>query len=378
MRIINSGKRIGLSVIFLVILLINLPSVACYSKDSLITDDVKENIKRRVEQGESVGIVVGVIDSRGTREYFSYGTKTLKKKEPVDEYSFYEIGSISKVFTCTILADMVLRKEVKLEDPVESYLPQEVKIPTRKNKVITFEHLATHSSSLPGMPTNFDPKDEANPYADYTVENMYEFLSGYTLTRDIGEKFEYSNLAMGLLGHTISLKAGMGYEALIKERICNVLKMKDTVITLSPDHKERLAKGHDPNGEVSNWDIPTLAGAGAIRSTASDLLTFLAANMGIKKTELTEAMEMTHAGRVEAGKSMIVGLGWINQDNGNTKIIWHNGGTGGYRSFCGFIKDQNIGVVVLSNMNIRAQDIGFHILDSSYPLKDIKEKTEQN
>jgi hypothetical protein len=125
---------------------------------------------------------------------------------------------------------------------------------------------------------------------------------------------------------------------------------------------------------VPNWDIPTLAGAGAIRSTARDMLTFLAANMGVERTPLSEAMDMTHAPRVEAGKEMKVGLGWHIRDNGQTKIVWHNGGTGGYRTFCGFIKEQKIGVVVLSNMNLSADDIGFHVLDGSYELEKIKEE----
>jgi CubicO group peptidase (beta-lactamase class C family) len=123
---------------------------------------------------------------------------------------------------------------------------------------------------------------------------------------------------------------------------------------------------------VPNWDIPTLAGAGALRSTASDMLTFLAANMGIKHSKLSDAMDMTHKARVDAGKTMKIGLGWHIRDNGITQIIWHNGGTGGYRSFCGFIKDKKVGVVVLSNMNISPDDIGFHMLDNSYELKKVE------
>jgi CubicO group peptidase (beta-lactamase class C family) len=226
------------------------------------------------------------------------------------------------------------------------------------------------------MPTNFNPADKYDPYADYTVEDMYEFISGYTLTRDIGEKYEYSNLGMGLLGHILGLNAGMGYEELMTERICEVLGMESTVLTFTEELRERLARGHNSAGEVPNWDIPTLAGAGAIRSTARDMLTFLGANMGIERTLLSDAMDMTHEGRVEAGKDMKVGLAWHIRDNGQTRIVWHNGGTGGYRSFCGFIKKEKIGVVVLSNMNIGADDIGFHLLDDSYELQSIKEEVK--
>ncbi len=357
---------------FFVILLLEFVSIACGMKESHITNEVKENIRKRIENRESVGMVVGFINPSGRREYFCLGTLTLNGEKPVDENSIYEIGSISKAFTGIVLADMVLKGELRLDDPAETYLPAEVKIPSREGMKITLGHLATHTSALPRMPSNFHPGDPGNPYEDYSVENMYEFLSKYTLGRDIGVKYLYSNIGMGLLGHMLSLKAGVDYEQLIIERICKVLGMKSTVISLTEKMEERLARGHNPAGEVPNWDIPTLAGAGAIRSTARDMLTFLAANIGIKRSKLSTAMDMTHEARIDAGKELKVGLGWHISDNGKTQIIWHNGGTGGYRTFCGFIKDKKIGVVVLSNMNISADDIGFHLLDSSYGLEKVE------
>src|SRR5207249_8760381 len=130
--------------------------------------------------------------------------------------------------------------------------------------------LSTHSSGLPRMPANFAPKDAANPYADYSVQQLYDFLSGYKLERDIGSEYEYSNLGAGLLGHALSLRAGMSYEALVRARICDLLGMADTRMTLTPELNARLAAGHnDALTPVPNWDIPTLAGAGAFRSTAN-------------------------------------------------------------------------------------------------------------
>jgi CubicO group peptidase (beta-lactamase class C family) len=371
---INTKTRTGcVAFVYLIILLLQFSSVACAPKTTNISDEVKQSIEERIKNGQGVGLVVGFIDPRGNREYLSCGTMAKNGEEPVDENSVYEIGSITKVFTGIALADMVLKGVVKLEDPAEKYLPETVKMPSRNGDKITLEHLATHNSALPRMPFNFRPKNPENPYADYTVKNMYDFLSAYNLQRDIGEKYEYSNLGMGLLGHILSLKAGMGYEKLIIGRISRVLGMEDTRIAFNDDMKKRLARGHNPAREVPNWDIPTLAGAGALRSTASDMLTFLGANMGLEPSPLLPAMEMAHEARVDAGNNMKVGFGWHIRDNQKTQIIWHNGGTGGYRSFCGFIKDKKIGVVVLSNMNVGADDIGFHLLDSSYELKKTKE-----
>ena len=361
-----------LAVVVIGILLLQFSFVACVSEEINISNEVKENIRERIKNGESVGLVVGFIDAQGKKEYFCHGTSTKNGDKPVDENSVYEIGSISKVFTCIVLADMVLNGELSLDDPAETYLPETVKMPSRKGNKITLAHLATNSSALPRMPYNFRPKDLSNPYADYTVENMYDFLSAYTLQRDGGETYEYSNLGMGLLGHILGMKAGISYEQLIIERICNVLEMKNTMITITADMEKRWTRGHTPVGGVPHWDIPTLAGAGALRSTANDMLTFLGANMGVDRSSLSPAMDMTHEARVDSGSAMSVGLGWHIRDNGKTKIIWHNGGTGGYRTFCGFIKDKKVGVVVLSNMNIGADDIGFHLLDNAYELKKIE------
>ncbi|UCC41217.1 MAG: serine hydrolase [Candidatus Aminicenantes bacterium] len=362
-------KLLCLTLVFLFV-----PCFAQAFQEITITEEVKESIKERIEKGESVGIVVGIIDSQGRREFFSFGKTRIKGKRSVDEYSIYEIGSISKVFTCIAFADMLVNRELNLDDPIEKFLPGGVKIPSRNGMKITLKHLATHTSALPRMPFNLRPTDPSNPYADFTVKEMYDCLSGIKLKRDIGEKYEYSNLGMGFMGHIISRVAGMSYEQLIIKRICNVLGMNSTTITLTPELKKRLAKGHNTKGEVSNWDLPTLAGAGALRSSADDMITFIAANMGLRKSKLTPAMDMSHEARVDASKNMKVALGWHISNNGKTQITWHNGGTGGYRTFCGFIKDKKIGAVVLSNMNIGADDIGYHLLDNSYKLKKIKEE----
>ena len=264
------------------------------SQTAKISDEVKDSVRKRVKAAETVGLVVGVIDEAGRRHYFCHGTVGLGDDSPVDEHSIYEIGSISKVFTCTVLADMVLEKTLKLTDPAEKHLPPEVRMPSRDGMKITLKHLANHTSALPRMPANFKMLDPNNPFAHYTVQNMYDFLSQQTLKRGIGSKYEYSNLAMGLLGHILGLKAGMSYEELIVRRISQPLGMESTVITLTPEMMGKLAKPHNAKGEVYLWDFPAMAGAGAIRSSADDMLDFLYANMGLKKSVLLPAMELAH------------------------------------------------------------------------------------
>ena len=155
---------------------------------------------RLYAQNLGIGIVVGVIDANG-RRVFAFGGLSRNDNRRLDGETVFEIGSITKEFTSLLLTDMARRGEVALTDPVSRYLPEGVTVPERNNRKITLADLSTHSSGLPRMPSNFKPKDDANPYADYSVQQLYDFLSGYRLTRDIGTQYEYSNLGAGLLGH---------------------------------------------------------------------------------------------------------------------------------------------------------------------------------
>ncbi len=344
------------------------PSTQAFPSDSEIRNILVDRIDK---DHQSVGMVVGVIDSSG-RRVISYGKLETGDSRAVDGDTIFEIGSVSKVFTSLLLADMAQKGEVALTDPVAKYLPAGVKVPERNGRPITLEDLATHTSGLPRMPSNLHPKDPGNPYADYSVEQLYEFLSGYQLTRDIGSQYEYSNLGGGLLGLALARRAGMDYEKLVETRICGPLGMRSTVITLSPDMEGRFAGGHDASmGKVEHWDLPTLAGAGAVRSTANDLLTFLAANLGYAKSPLAPAMAAMLAVRRPTGApGLEIGLGWHFLTRNGREIVWHNGGTGGFRSFIGFDRKDGIGVVVLSNAETPAgvDDIGQHLFDSSVPL----------
>jgi len=319
-----------------------------------------------------VGIVVGVIEPQG-RRIVAYGALNQGDARPLNGDTIFEIGSVTKVFTSLLLADMVQRGEVALSDPVAKFLPADVKVPERGGRLITLVDLSTHTSGLPRLPSNLQPKNSANPYADYTVEQLYQFLSTYQLTRDIGSQFEYSNLGGGLLGLALARRAGMDYEALVRARVTGPLGMNSTGITLTPEMKARLAVGHNEKlAATSNWDLPTLAGAGALRSSVNDMLTFLAANLGYVKSPLAPAMASMLASRRTTGNPSTgeIGLGWLIVKPSGNEIVWHNGGTGGYRSFIGFEPKTGVGVVVLSNTFTAAgiDDIGMHLLDSHAPL----------
>jgi D-alanyl-D-alanine-carboxypeptidase/D-alanyl-D-alanine-endopeptidase len=337
-----------------------------------LSTEIEKVIQERVDGGYSVSIVVGVLDENDSK-FYNYGRKAKNSTQDVNENTIYEIGSITKVITSLILADMVEEGELSLDDPIDKFLPREVKIPMGNGKKITLKHLATHTSGLPSMPENFAPKDMRIPYVDYTVGEMYDFLSHYTLTRDIGAQYEYSNLGFGLLGHILASKSNMTFEQLVVKRICNELGLKNTTISLTPQQQALLAKGHVGDIEVTNWDFLAFEGAGALRSTASDMLTFLSAEIGLKESRLHSAMEKTQIAYASGITGLEMGLGWHIHKKFGSEIIWHNGGTGGYHSFIGFDKKNKNAVVVLSNSaDDIIDDIGLHILNKNFELKILK------
>ncbi len=224
--------------------------------------EISRIISERIEiHQQSVGIVAGIVGAEG-RRIVSHGHFGIRDLRPVNADTIFEIGSVTKVFTALLLADMVQRTDMELTDSIAKYLPEQVAVPRRNGRMITLMDLATHTSGLPRMPDNFAPTNPDNPYADYSVEQLYQFLSNHQLTRDIGVQWEYSNLGYGLLGHVLAQRAGVDYENLVRDRILAPLEMNSTAITLSSEMKNRLAIGHNAALEaVQNWDLPTLAGA---------------------------------------------------------------------------------------------------------------------
>lgn len=412
----------------------------------------------------NVGLIVVTLAGE-ERRVAGFGRCSKGDDRTPDGQTLFEIGSITKVFTTCLLADMIARGDVRLTDPIKKYLPESLRVPTYEGQEIALEHLATHTSSLPRLPDNLEAtiKDEANPYANYTVEDLYAFLSNCELSRPIGSRVEYSNLGVGLLGHLLARATGKTYEELVRARICEPLGMKDTAIALSPEQRQRLAPGHTADGKVTaNWDCPTLAACGALRSTGTDMLAFLAACLGEGEPTVRNALCRCRLPRfgprrfqaqwrpmmVALGLSVIsVGAQWLTNLHpgswlfavaalgpplvsawfgglwpgllatlvtvGGTyglwgenfgwfvtagigvvaswylsseerqavqglmlgwqyqaldafgrgpRMTWHNGGTGGYSSFLGFVKERDAGVVVLNNSENSVDGVGVDIL----------------
>jgi len=362
-----------LTKLLFLVLMISPASQISFVQEDTTCNYVKEYIKRIVDNEKSTSVIIGLVNEKGKR-IISYGE--LKKgsgKQP-DGNTLYGIGSITKVFTCVLLADMVNRGELNLNDPISKFLPDSVKTPTLNGKEITLYHLATHTSGFPHRPDNLSPANPDNPYADYTVEQMYDFLSKFILSGDIGSKYEYSNIGVGLLGYILAHKAGIVYETLIRKRICKPLHLNNTVITIPTELQSNMATGYDKEGKaVSDWTYsPVFVGAGSLKSTVNDILVFAAANLGLIETNLLSTLEQTH---IKHPKNNIA-LGWHIWNQYGTIILGHSGSSNAYKSFLGLNKENKTAVIVLSNKTDAVIDIGLHLLDSRYELHDYYYKKE--
>jgi len=316
-------------------------------------ETLKDRIDRLAQPYLDAEIVVGMtigVRQDGKATIVGYGQLAGDDPRRPDGDTVYEIGSVSKVFTGILLGDAAARGQVKLEQPVQEMLPPNVRMPLNEERPITFQDLSTHVSGLPPLPDNFQPADITNPYADYTVEQLYAFLSDHKLRRSPGTKSEYSNLAVGLLGHVLAVRAEQSYERLLREQIADPLEMLDTNVTLDDKLRRQLAKPHLGDGTATtNWDIPTLAGAGAICSTVNDMLRFVKANLNPPEGEIGQAIETAwkiyQPPLTEEGFAM--GLGWHVARDGQTH--WHSGQTGGYHAMVLINRPLEIGVVLLAN-----------------------------
>ena len=243
----------------------SIPSIAQKEKNNLtstfeITDQIKSLINDRLDKNKTnAAIAIGFVDPNGT-QFYGHGKMSNTSNATVDENTIFSIGSTTKVFTTILLADMVNKGLIKLDDPIEKYLPSNVTVPQYNGHKITIEDLATHTSGLPEFPDNycpsFDPaktkvvdsvqyrKDLFNCTKNYTFDQFYQALSNITLSREPGSKVEYSTFGIGLLGHILTLKSNMSsFDKLLEHNILDVLGMNETSFGLSESQKSRLAWG---------------------------------------------------------------------------------------------------------------------------------------
>lgn len=342
------------------------------SQNSFSIQNIDDIIKKEVDNGRSSSIVVGIIN-HNNQFIICHGNPFDKNEQKANENIIYEIGSITKIFTTIILANMVVKGKLKLSDPVSMYLPDSVKFMEVNGKTITLKHLATHTSGLPRFPQNFIPKDPQNPYADYTISDIYQFLNNFTVKENKGVG-EYSNIGMALLANILCGVNNINFESLIMENICKPLDMQNTFINTTKEQQEQFATPYIVADKITkHWDFKAIEGAGAIKSNLVDMLKFLNAQLTPDSLSLGKAIKLAHSFQDSTSmRNTSIGLGWFINHQYDETIIWHNGSTGGFKSFIGFDVKNQRGVIIMSNSTRNINDIGFHILNHNFKIKEFK------
>ncbi len=343
----------------------------CKKDDELPFNSMEEEIDYLAEKYVKMGAAIGIIDKYQQEKEFFYGTISRFNSNLPDQHSIFEIGSITKTFTTTLLAKMVLDGKISLDDTVQLLLPAgEVTMPAGADSVIIIRHLATHTSGLPRVPRDSDQPlppgyDPYDPYAAYTTEYVYDYLTSWCdLLFEPGSQYSYSNTGGGLAGHILGLVDGSSYEELIAREIFEPLGLYETSIFLTADQISNLAPGHDDNlDSVKNYNANDIfQGAGFIKSSIHDMMVYLKTQMGLIQTPLTASIDFTHQAFFDVGGvtyndrdgyfNLSIGLGWhIHEIPKSYTYYWHGGRTNGYMAYIAFIPEELTGVVLLCNQS---------------------------
>ncbi len=336
-------------------------------------DDIIQEYARKYK---IPGISVGLINEART-SVFNYGE--IKKDSGIEPTSdtLYEIGSMTKTFTVILLAQLQNEGLLSIHDPVVKFLPEYLNSEFDKRNITLF-HLATHTSGISDAPLKllllflfsivFRRNVRTNPIYHYNTTDFLQYVSKMKLKKTPGETFMYSNIGFGLIAKIFERVSNSTYEELIKNRICDVLEMKDTGIHIFETHKNRLATGYTVrNKKADYWNKPAIEGAGSLYSTVSDMLKFLKVNLGLSKTNLSPVLEYCQGTRVEPKMPLsmkyfmrLLGvniskfrLGWLVYSLGNTEILGYDGSTDGFSSCMIMNPEKKSGVVVLSNRALK-------------------------
>lgn len=327
-----------------------------------LTDKRVDSAARNyIQKGNTVGLSIGIIRN-GVVHTYNYGETAAGNNQLPEVNSIYEIGSITKTFTATLLAYYANEGKLKLTDPITKYLPDSVSA-NKELQGINLEMLSNHTSGLSRLPDNFEfhSSDPHDPYKDYTKKHLYEYLKTCKLNNKPGESYVYSNFGVGLLGSILEQVSGKTFEEMVKEVIRTPLGMQNTEQHLTVAQRSRFVTAYNEDGKAASpWTFQVLAACGALRSTLEDMLLYLKANMTPSQTELSRAIELTH--KITYNKDIKLGLGWHMITVEGVQYYFHDGATYGSSSFLAFNIEKKLGLVVLSNSAISTNDLGVSLI----------------
>ena len=341
---------------------------------------VREEILDWAREERPIGVAVGIITPDGTARATLGRARLLPGGPPLREATF-EIGSITKTFTGVLLAALVDRGVVSLDDRLPELLPAGIDLPPEQQP-ITLAHLATHTAGLPRVPPGMADLNMLvravlglNPYEGYTTDDLLHALEVTELRSSPGEHSEYSNFGFGLLGWVLGREVALGYAGAIREFVYGPLALRGIEVGPSDATRSSTAIGYRNRqglgpvriGPVAApWDFPEVfEGAGAIRSGLEGMVGYLRANMRQGSAPVYSALRAAHREHFRVSPRRSIGLAWVRDrrpDLDGQTVIWHNGSTGGFRSYLGFTEDGRFGVVVLANAVASVDPLGVALL----------------
>jgi serine-type D-Ala-D-Ala carboxypeptidase/endopeptidase len=343
--------------------------IACSSVPAFgsTDDDLRATLERRLKGDRTGACIAAALIENGTTAT-AHVCASDASARPFDAHTAFEIGSISKTMTTTLLAEFIERGEIALDDPLEKLLPPGTTVPSFNGSQITVGHVVTHTSGLPSYPWR---GGGADPYAKLSERDLLDTLSAFVLKRAPGSQQEYSNFAFMVLSYALAKRSGKDFETLLRERLLLPLGMNDTYVSSRPPHV-RVAPGHQSNGRGNGpWNFHSdMAGVGGVRATLPDMVRYLEGQLGTRESPIAPAITRTHEQAAIAGNRMM-GMGWFVLKTRDQTILWHAGGTGGYSSIAAFDRAAKRAVILLSDTALT--DIGVlpqlsrHLLDPSEP-----------
>ena len=329
---------------------------------TLTDKNIDSAARKYIQKSNTVGISIGILKN-GVVTTYDYGETGRGNHTLPDANTLFEIGSITKTFTSTLLAYYVNEGKVKLDDPITKYLPDSVAA-NKELQGITLQMLTNHTSGLPVLPDNFvnHSSSSEDPYKDYTKQYLLDYLKTAKLASKPGKLYAYSNLAVGLLGAILEQVNGKTFEQMVQHVITQPLGMQSTAQTLNFALQKRFVKVYNETGnETSPWHFDVLAPCGTLKSTVNDLLTYAKAEMTPADTKLSKAMQLTH--QVTFTRlDMKLGLAWHIIVIDNVAYYFHNGSTYGCSSFLVFNPEKKLAAVVLSNCGASVDALGADIV----------------
>ena len=320
---------------------------------------------------QGVGLVAVQVQGREL-SVVAAGRRAADHRAALDQDALFEVGSITKTFTALLLADAVLRRVLALEDAVEDALPG-IRLRDREGEPVRWVDLATHRSGLPRLPSNMAPARPADPYADYGVAQLLDFLRGHRIDVARNTRWAYSNLGYGLLGHALGLACGQAFGVMLQERVLGPLGLHRSRLSTRQQAVEGLAQGHDGAGQpVPHWHFDVMAPAGGLLMPAAELGRYAQAAIGSIDSPLAEAFALTQREHAPGPQPINpIGLGWLRAPLQGRTVLNHDGGTFGFSSSLWLDPGRQRAAAVLANAMVEVKDLALHLLDERVPVKDL-------